>query len=163
MLCATAFAGWTEPCSALPITSTLLFTIVRSKNANVVRYVARTTRQSALDLRRPIDAHWLMLAEDGRREELSWAERRLAYGFSVSNVSAGGCALALVACESRPIRAERAGNGFRALLSIRGQRSILKRIFVQTTEAGLLPSVAYLELFGTTLDGAPLSERIEVG
>src|SRR5258705_13664792 len=78
--------GRTQPAAAT------LFTIARSKNANVVRYQART-RGGGLDRSHPIDAYWLMLAEDGRREELSWAERKLAYGFSVSALTEEPCLL----------------------------------------------------------------------
>ena len=35
----------------------------------------------------PIDVYWLMLAENGRREELTWMERKMAYGFEVSGLS----------------------------------------------------------------------------
>ena len=33
---------------------------------------------------RPVVAYWVLLAEDGRRDGLSWLELQLAYGFSVA-------------------------------------------------------------------------------
>jgi Domain of unknown function (DUF4833) len=136
-----------------------LFDISRNKNANIVRYAARC-RGQALDATRPIDAKWLMLAEDGRREELSWGERRLAYGFAVSNLSSSGCRLRLLACEARPILVERYGQTFRALASIAGRRAVLEGIFVQAKEGTLLPSVEYIDLHGRDSQGAPLHERL---
>jgi hypothetical protein len=136
-----------------------LFSIARSKNKNVVRYVARCQDQR-LDTTQPIAAHWLMLAEDGRREELTWTERQLAYGFSASRISCDGCQLQLVAFKARTIAVERHGQGFRALLTIAGRRAELERIFVQTSEGALLPSVVHVDLYGKSLEGAPLSERI---
>jgi hypothetical protein len=139
--------------------ATTLFTIARSKNANVVRYQART-RGGGLDQSHPIDAYWLMLAEDGRREELSWAERKLAYGFSVFALTEERCVLSLLAFKERPVVIERRGQAFRASTKIAGKRAILERIFVQASEGGLLPSVLYLDVFGTSSDGSPLRERI---
>jgi hypothetical protein len=136
-----------------------LFKILRSKNANVVRYLA-VLEGNDLSQRQPVAAHWLMLAEDGHREELSWAERKLAYGFSVSELSPERCVVQLTAFKQRPLVVERRGKSFRATLSIAGQRATLERIFVQTSEGGLLPSVQYLDLFGSAADGSPLSERV---
>jgi len=159
----SAVAGWLVPSEAEAASGRELFAIARSKNANIVRYVARVNRRGTLDVQRPIEAHWVMRAEDGRREELSWAERNLAYGFTASSVESDGCTLSLVAFESRQVRIERRGGSFRALLAIRGQRATLKRIFVQATEGALLPTVQYVDLFGVGLDGGPVSERVSAG
>ncbi|HKY36608.1 MAG TPA: DUF4833 domain-containing protein [Polyangiaceae bacterium] len=154
----TAASGWSRVAGAASLTR-LLFTIARSKNANVVQYAARL-EGSRLEPAAPIDVYWLMLAEDGRREALSWAERKLAYGFVVSKASADGCGLSLVAFKERPIQIERGSGGFRAMAMIAGQRAVLKRIFVQASEGALLPSVQHLDVFGTSLDGVSLRERI---
>ena len=155
---AVASCAWPASAEASP-SATTLFTIARSKNANVVRYVALTS-ENGLNLRRPIGAYWLMLAEDGRKEELSWAERKLAYGFEVSKATADRCVVSLAAFKQRPLLVVRQGSTFRAVLSIAGKRGALERIFVQTSEDGLLPSVQYLDVFGTAADGAPLQERV---
>lgn len=139
--------------------ATPLFSLGRSKNANIVRYVARHDAQG-LDARRPVDAFWLMQAEDGRREELSWAERKLAYGFSVTASSAEHCVLSLVACPERRLLVGRRDLTFRTVLQIAGKHAALTRIFVQTSESGLLPRVQYLDLFGTAADGAAVHERL---
>jgi len=142
-----------------PHATTTLFSLGRSKNANIVCYVTRSDARG-LDPSRPIDAFWLMLAEDGRREELTWAERKLAYGFSVAGSSSDRCVLRLTACPERPLLVERQGPTFRAMLLIAGKRAALTRIFVQTTEGSLLPSVQYLDLFGRAADGAAVHERL---
>ena len=60
-----------------------LFIIERSKNANVVHYDARLTADGKLDPKDPVIAYWVLSAEDGRREELSWIEKKKAYGFDI--------------------------------------------------------------------------------
>jgi hypothetical protein len=136
-----------------------LFRITRSKNKNVVVYQANR-RGNGLNLGEPIGAHWLMLAEDGRREELTWTERRLAYGFDVQDVALDHCRVTLLACRSRPLLVARGPRGFRALCRIAGEPAVLERIFVRTNESALVPSVSYVDLFGESLQGAPLSERL---
>ncbi|HXK18153.1 MAG TPA: DUF4833 domain-containing protein [Polyangiaceae bacterium] len=153
-----AAAAWPETAAAQQ-SSTTLFTITRSKNKNAVVYRAKT-HGPELDQHQPLEAYWLMLAEDGRREELGWAERKLAYGFGVSGLSRERCVLSLVAFKQRPVTVERRDKTLRAFTSIAGQPGTLERIFVQTSEGTLLPSVQYLDVFGVGLDGRPLRERI---
>lgn len=157
-LLVTAVSGWSD-LAAGASTARALFTIGRSTNANIVRYVARV-EGGGLELGAPVDAYWLMLAEDGRREPLSWTERELAYGFAISGTTASGCTMSLVAFKERPIQVERTSSGFRATVTIAGQRAVLRRIFVRVQERSLLPSVQSLDVFGTSLDGVPLRERI---
>jgi hypothetical protein len=143
---------------ALP--SRELFTLARNKNANVVKYALRTARNGRLDSANPVEAYWLMLAEDGRREELTWTERQLAYGFSVSAPTSDGFMLHLTACSSRPLRVRAIDGSYRAELRIAKQPAFLRRIFVQTDNGALIPSVRYVEVSGLTASGQAVSERI---
>jgi hypothetical protein len=51
-----------------------LFTIERSKNANLVVYDARLTDSGELDPKSAVVVYWLLKAQDGRREELNRVE-----------------------------------------------------------------------------------------
>ena len=136
-----------------------LFTLARNTNANVVKYAVRTAKDGRLDSADPIEAYWLMLAENGRREALTWTERQLAYGFSVSNQTRTGCVLHLAACSERELRVRAVEGTYRAELSIAKQPAWLQRIYV-CAEHTLLPSVRYVEISGTTASGKPVTERI---
>jgi hypothetical protein len=150
--------GVSRKLNALP--SRELFTLGRSKNANVVKYAVRTDRDGRLDTAQPVEAYWLMLAEDGRREELTWTERQLAYGFSTSTPTRDGFVLHLTACSARPVRVRTASNGYRAELEIAEQLAILRRIFVRTEGGLLIPRVRYVEISGLAAEGRLVSERI---
>jgi Domain of unknown function (DUF4833) len=142
--------------------SKTLFVIARSKNANVVHYDVSLERDGQLK-DEPVVAYWRMLAEDGRREELTWVERRFAYGFRItSKVSSQGFRMRPRAFEQREIAVRRGENGrYRAYLEIGGQRAILERIFVQT-DTGTLPSVRFVELVGLDAQtGQRVSERLK--
>jgi hypothetical protein len=145
--------------------TTPLFVIARSKNANVVHYEAHVAAKGALDREHPILAYWLMRAEDGRREGLTWLEERLAYGWSASFDARGELLIRLRAFSRREIRVFRRETGsFRALARIAGQRALLERIYVASDGGGLTPNVRYVDLFGTTFDdGRHITERIVPG
>lgn len=140
-----------------------LFVIARSMNANVVHYDAGVDVQGKLDQEHPLLAYWMMHAEDGHREDLSWFERQFAYGWSiVSRVEPYRVELRLTAFPQRSVvvRVDAAG-GVRAELQIAGRSAALRRIFVQLADGGG-PTVRYIDLFGTDLtSGKPLRERIE--
>jgi len=158
---ALAGAAWAlraKEAQALP--SHELFTLGRSKNKNVVKYAVRTTRDGHLDHADPVEAYWLMLAENGRRESLTWTEQRLAYGFSVSQLTSESLTLHLIACPARELCVRATDGGYRAELSIAKQPAFLRRIFVRTEEGLLMPRVVYVEVTGTNAAGQTVSERL---
>jgi hypothetical protein len=157
---AASFAlGLTLPAQAAP--SRRLFVIGRSKNKNVVHYDVKLTKSGTLQLQDPVDAYWILHAEDGRREELSFLEVRLAYGFSIeSKVTESGFLMRLAACDRR-LDVKRHGDRYRAELTIAGERALLNRIFVQATDDAVVPKVVHVGVHGTAIStGKALHERL---
>lgn len=139
-----------------------LFFIARSTNANLLHYAVRLDERGALDIDDPVIAYWVMRAEDGRREGLTWFERHFAYGFSVLGpVSQAGFGLKLSASGARRLDVRRDGKGrYRAHVPIAGRPAALARIFVQVEEGGALPKVRYVDLFGRQNSGGLVRERL---
>lgn len=139
-----------------------LFVITRSKNANVVHYEAQLAPSGTLDAAHPLVAYWVMRAEDGRREGLTWFEEKLAYGWSASFDAHGELLVRLRAFSRRELRVFREKTGqFRALARIAGRPAVLSRIHVASDDRGLAPTVHYVDLFGTARgDGRLVTERI---
>lgn len=135
-------------------TSRTLFIITRSTNANVVHYDARL-HGARLDLATPVVAYWIMRAEDGRREPLTWLERRLAYGFDVIRHDARSADIRLHAFPSRRVQVRAIDGRFRAVTRIAGRHAELLRVFVQVKE-GPFPGVEYLDVFGRGLSSGKL-------
>jgi hypothetical protein len=82
-----------------------LFIIQRSINKNEVHYDARLDAEGRLDPSGPVEVYWLMLAEDGRREDLNWVERDEAYGFAIEAIPGDqSYRMTLKAEKNRPIR-----------------------------------------------------------
>jgi hypothetical protein len=129
-----------------------LFIIERSKNANVVHYDARLTADGKLDPKDPVIAYWVLSAEDGRREELSWIEKKKAYGFDINpDPSVKGYKMTLVADPQRPIIVKKVGDAVRAVGIIDGRPAVLEKMFIKASDGLTGPKVEYLELHGKDL------------
>jgi len=140
-----------------------LFTIARSTNANVIHYDANFVASGKLDPKTPVVAYWIMLAENGRREELSSLEKRSAYGFTTVSDSSSDCyRMTLAADKNRQIQVCAKSGSARAEMTIDGHRSLLKRMFVSTRRVSLVwKAVNYIELFGTDAEnGVQRYEKI---
>jgi hypothetical protein len=144
------------------VASQPLFELGRSKNANVVEYAARVLPNGLLEDSKPFEAHWLLKAEDGRVEPLSYVEELLAYGFAWRARSPGHAySLTMNAFRERTLEVVPHGDGYRVITSIGGIPSHLIRLYVTADESAGLPQVRALDLFGESLiDGAPTHERI---
>jgi len=126
-----------------------LFIIERSTNANIVRYDARLTTDGELDPVEPVVAYWVLLAEDGRREELNWIEKKKAYGFHIEpDASGGGYKMTIVAVPQGQITVKKDGDAIHAELAIDGHPAVLEKIFISASGGLLGPEVHYIELFG---------------
>lgn len=130
-----------------------LFIIQRNTNANEVHYDVQTGSNGAL-AKDPVVAYWIMKAEGGRREDLTFMERKIAYGFEVSKPDgAGDVEVTLVAWEDRPIKLKKVGDKWRGLTKIDGKDAYLTKLFIQSKAGGVTPTVEYVDLFGEAVSG----------
>jgi uncharacterized protein DUF4833 len=139
-----------------------LFIIERSTNKNVIHYDAKFGKDGKLDPKNPVVAYWIMAAQDGRRESLTFIERRKAYGFTINrDGSSGTYRMTLVSQKQREIRIYQQGDSVHAETFIDGHAAYLTKIYVKTRKAGLLRTADYYELFGTDIaTGAECYEKV---
>jgi hypothetical protein len=150
LLAAVILSGVVVPASAQD--TQRLFVIERSANKNVVHYVAQLTRDGTLDPREPVIAYWIMLANGGHREELTFVEKQLAYGFTIQPDPSGrGYRMALAADREREITVYQKDDKVTAEIMISGRPAIRTKLSVNSNDGGILPSVNYIELFGRDL------------
>lgn len=150
------------PVPAAPACPAELFRIARSKNANVVVYEARRSGSGSLDPREPLQASWLLLAQQGQREDLNFVERLLAYGFDVRPARPQeGWSVTLKALKDRPVRVVDLEGCPKALWQIGGRQGVLEKVYVKADDRFLIPPVEYVEIFGVDpKSGEKLYERI---
>ena len=148
-------AGAAQPCDPE------LFRVTRNTNANVVVYEARLAQPGRIDAKDPVRPVWIMLAEDGRREELNLVESVMAYGVDVLPEEPGGSPT--VAIRARPelaIRVEMVSGCPVARTRISGRDASLRRVTVEAT-GGLFPEVVHLDVVGLDREtGVEVRERI---
>ena len=125
-----------------------LFVIERSKNANIVKYDARIGKDGAIDKKQPVEAYWVLKAEDGRRQELSILDKR-AYGFSVTWDTDQRCyRMTITPFRAREIRITESKGAPEADTVINGKPACLQKIFIKSVECFPKPKVQYMVLFG---------------
>lgn len=139
-----------------------LFTIERSKNANVVQYDAHIAADGRLEKKNPVVAYWIRHTEQGQREELSWVQRTFAYGFDTRlSRDRETAELKLKADLGRVILVRKEGAQYRAQAVIDGEPSFVEKIFIHSTGKGMSTTVEYMELFGTAIgNGEQQHEKI---
>ena len=138
--------------AAAQIKTQTLFIIERSKNANVVHYDARLTADGKLDPKEPVIAYWVLLAEDSRREELSWLEKKKAYGFNIKpDPSVNGYKMTLMAAPQQQITVKKTGDAIRAEGVIDGRPAVLEKMYIKASDGLMGPKVQYIELYGKDL------------
>jgi hypothetical protein len=140
-----------------------LFTIERSKNANVVQYDARVSSDGKLEKKNPVVAYWIRHTEQGQRAELTWVQRTFAYGFDTRlSRDRETAELKLKADLGRVILVRKEESKYRAQAVIDGTPAFIQRIFIHSTGKGMATNVEYMDLFGTAIeDGAEKFERIQ--
>ena len=139
---------------------TSLFQIERSKNANEIHYAAQVTKDGSLDAKEPIAAFWVMKAEDGRREGLTFMEKKMAYGFDLTARGAEWD-LKLAAAPERAIKVMNVGGRWRAQTQLNGKSAYLQKIFITTKEGGVMPTVISIDLYGEdAASGKTIQEHV---
>lgn len=138
-----------------------LFVIERNMNKNTVCYDANILQNGKLDINDPIDAYWIDYSIDGKRSELNFVQRKMAYGFNFEKTPSGNVYLTLKAFERRKIliSLDSRGNST-ALLKINGMDARLSKIFV-SAKPKMYTTVEFIELYGKDIKtGKNLYEKI---
>ena len=140
------------------------FAVVKSDNANVLYYAPAITKEGVF-ASKPVDVYWLMHADDGRREALTWMEKP-HLDVTVKDVVKGKHYTINMRdnkLKSRDITIMLDISGCAmALTEINGRYSYLDEIFVQVeTKGRMIPKIHYVEIKGRSWDSLEsISERI---
>jgi hypothetical protein len=142
-----------------------LFVIEHNTNKNKLYYEVRLTKDSAIDVHKPVHAYWIMWEKDSGgaiREELNLIEKRMAYGFKViQDPNKKFFKMNLVSFRERTLKVYQKNGKAVAEVSINGQPSSLEKIFINSRETMTLPKVNYMELSGKDMNtGEPRDEKV---
>ena len=131
-----------------------LFRIERNTNANIVQYDADIGPDGKLNPKEPVVAYWIRLADEGQIKELSWIQKKFAYGFNAKlEKSENTATLEMAANLGRTILVTRLEEEYIAIADINGIPSQLDRLYIHATGKGLSTTVEFIEIYGADLDG----------
>ena len=136
-----------------------IFKLERSKNSKVVQYDIRLSADRRPIAGDPIACYWLR--EDGSIAPLKRFQRA-AYGFDATCSEA--CEVVTIEMKAnigRLVRVYEIDGVYRAETEIAGERALIERIYIQSTERRFLwPRVDYIDFEGTDVaTGERRSER----
>ena len=130
-----------------------LFTIERSKNANVVQYDVRVKESGKLAKKKPVIAYWIRPGKEEQIRKLTWVQRTFAYGFKAKlSKDRDSATLDLVADIGRLIHVNQVDGDYLASMRIDGVDSYIERLYIKSTGSGLSTSVDYIDLHGKGIE-----------
>jgi hypothetical protein len=136
-----------------------LFKIERNKNANVVMYDVRVLPEGFIDKQNPMDAYWILKAEQGQRDEISTFEKK-AYGYKININDNGYYDLILKAVSDRPMKIVNVQGKYKAEIMINKKNAYLSTVYVFANDS-FIPKVEYIILTGTDVKTANrITEKI---
>ena len=141
-------------------TAQRLFHISRSVNRNWVCYDVNQ-KNNLLDIKNPIHVYWHNNTDNpGHENELSFFQRKMAYGYNVINKGNNEVEVKLTAYRKLSMKEKRHNGKRRCVVNINNRPCQLKEIQVKTKEGNPM-HVLYINLLGTALsDGSAQKEKI---
>jgi Domain of unknown function (DUF4833) len=146
-----AWDGVTYPVP--PVSALSLFYLQRSTNTNTVIYDLNLDKTGKANADAPVRSYWIRYAEQGQRQELSFIQRKFAFGLTSKAIGADKYDIRIVSYKKIPLTLMRSPDGkYHIFAQLDQKQAVINRIFVKI-EGGTFwfPNVVYLEMTGTEL------------
>jgi len=147
-----------------PVNSQRLFYLQRTSNINTIIYDLNITSNGKPDAVEPVKAYWIRYAENGQKQELSYIQRKFAYGLTAKALDNGNYDIRFVSYKKFPLTLMKAGDGKYHIFALIAQKQVmLNRIFVKIDGGSFwLPNVSYVEVKGSDpVTGREIVERFK--
>ena len=131
-----------------PVSPLSLFYVQRNTNTNTIIYDLNYTSDGKLDASEPVKVYWIRYAEDSSRKDLSYIQRKFAYGLTSKALANGNYDIRFVSYKKFPLTLMKTEDGKYHIFALIAQKKVmLNRIFVKINGGTLwLPSVTYVEV-----------------
>jgi hypothetical protein len=145
----------------------ILFYIQRSMNLNTIVYELNIDKFGKLNSEYPVHPYWIRYEENGEIQELSYIQKKLAYGIDAKLVNNKYQIynLTLVSYPSQVIVLKKLSENSktRAYTTVNGKFIELQKIFFETEGENLLsPTVKYIDISGIEVKtGKYITEKIK--
>jgi hypothetical protein len=128
----------------------LLFYVGKSSNKNTVIYEFKLHEDGSLNVLNPIEAYWIMRENNGEREELTFLEAKMAYGFNVESIEENEVIFSITPLKDQLLTIKKNSEGkYRAFIRLEENsiEYILKKVFVNLDEGTFSSEVESLTLY----------------
>ncbi|MBL0359013.1 MAG: DUF4833 domain-containing protein [Chitinophagaceae bacterium] len=154
-------AGYPSP----PPHTNQLFYLQRTHNTNTIVYDLNY-ENGRLHTDEPIHAYWIRYQEKGQKEELSYIQRKFAYGVKSRKITDKEYELNIVAYKKMKMYLKHGADGkFHVFTNINKKPSILTSIYLEMKKGGSFwsPDIEYVDVTGIDPDtNQPVKERIKI-
>lgn len=164
----TATFARTEPQDTFPIPPRSfghLFYLQRTPNANTIMYDLNI-KDGALDKDDPVHAYWIRYTEKKQKEELSFIQRKFAYGVKAKDLGNNKFELHFVSYKKMPIYLEysAAEKTYHAYATVNNRYLRLSRIFIMINGGSFWsPNIEFVEIKGfDSATGKEVVERLKI-
>lgn len=143
-----------------------LFYLQRDPNLNTLIYELNLGKDGEVDREEPVLAYWIRYGEGGKKQDLSYVQRKFAYGVQSKELGKDHFEIRFVSHKKLPLYLLRSEEDkkFHIYVTVNNRKLQLERVFVRI-EGGTfwLPNVRYVELKGKDVtDDSVIVERIKV-
>lgn len=143
-----------------------LFYLQRDPNTNTVICELNLDKDGEIDEKDPIKVYWMRYGDNGKKEDLSYVQRKFAYGIQTKSIGNEQYELRFVSHKKLPLYLTKSveDKKYHVYVTVNKKRIQLERIFVRIEGGSFwLPNVKYVELKGiNTANKSQITERIKV-
>jgi hypothetical protein len=153
-----------NPYPALPAGVSRLFYVQRSSNANTIVYELNLGSNGQPDEDEPVHPYWIRYTEGSKKTDLSYIQRKFAYGVNTKALGNGKFDIRFVSYKKFPLTLMKGTDGkYHIFATISQRQFIVNRIFVKIEGGSFwVPNVRYVEFKGTDpATGREVTERFK--
>lgn len=150
-----------------PHSDKLLFYVQRTTNHNTIMYEMNIEKDGNLNKEEPVHAYWIRYTEKGEKAELSYMQRKFAYGIQSHLVDEHKQAYAInfVSYAKKKIQLQRSPRDkrYHAYFQLEHKTIELSHIYVRIEGGSFwVPNVPYIDIYGRDVaTGHQVKERIK--
>lgn len=143
-----------------------LFYLQRDPNTNTIIYELNVDAKGEVNRSEPILVYWLRYDDNGEKKDLSYIQRKFAYGIQTKELAKDQYEIRFVSHKKIPmyLMISKDDQKFHVYVTVNNKKIELSKIFVRIEGGSFwLPNVKYVELTGiNTATDTPVVERIKV-
>lgn len=146
--------------------SNQLFYLQRDPNTNTIICELNIAKDGDVDEKDPIKVYWIRYASNSEKEDLSYIQRKFAYGIQTKAIGNDQYELRFVSHKKLPLYLTKSAEDkkYHVYVTVNNKKIQVERIFLRIEGGSFwLPNVKYVELKGINIaNKTPIIERIKV-